>query len=108
MSQYGYCPICGAPGVGRERRMDGNDMCSNGHTYKSSLAVNDANPIKGPLPRPKNTNPVLSFIDEYLCHGGFFNPELMSPEKVRDLIMLCREEITRLEEYEWMYKDLQK
>lgn len=35
---YGFCPICGNPGVTRERRLDGNDTCSNGHTYKSSSA----------------------------------------------------------------------
>ena len=35
---YGFCPICGKPGVTRERRLDGNDTCSNGHTYKSAAA----------------------------------------------------------------------
>lgn len=32
---YGYCPICGAEGVIRERKMDGNDGCKNGHIYPS-------------------------------------------------------------------------
>lgn len=35
---YGFCPICGKPGVTRERRPDGNDTCTNGHTYKSSAS----------------------------------------------------------------------
>lgn len=34
-SVYGYCPICGAEGVLRERRMNGNDRCENGHIYPS-------------------------------------------------------------------------
>lgn len=32
---YGLCPQCGAPGVSRERRPDGDDKCANGHAYKS-------------------------------------------------------------------------
>ena len=36
---YGYCPVCVAPGVERQRRPNGNDTCENGHTYKSSQAV---------------------------------------------------------------------
>lgn len=117
---YGYCPICGGKGISRERRIDGNDRCENGHTYQSRLSRPTAGKFKFndedrktledafEKALTKSKNPVLEFIDSYLCHGGFFNPEHMSHEKVRDLIMLCREEITRLEEYEWMYKDLQK
>lgn len=36
---YGYCPTCGAIGLYRERRPDGDDVCANGHTYKSSSAL---------------------------------------------------------------------
>ncbi len=36
---YGYCPLCGALGVSRERRPNGNDKCANGHTYPSRTAV---------------------------------------------------------------------
>jgi hypothetical protein len=36
---YGYCPECGAKGVMRERRPDGNDKCANGHTYQSCKAI---------------------------------------------------------------------
>jgi hypothetical protein len=36
---YGYCPKCGAPGVSRERRPNGDDRCEDGHVYPSSTAV---------------------------------------------------------------------
>lgn len=36
---YGYCPTCGAAGVWRERRPNGDDKCSNGHSYPSKLAL---------------------------------------------------------------------
>lgn len=36
---YGYCPKCGAPGVMRERRLNGNDTCEKGHVYPSASAV---------------------------------------------------------------------
>ena len=52
------------------------------------------------------TNPVLERIKEYLLNGGLFNPELMDHEKVRTLLLDAAAEIQRLEEYEWMYKDL--
>jgi len=29
---YGYCPLCGAPGVATERRINGNTVCKNGHS----------------------------------------------------------------------------
>lgn len=38
-SPYGYCPICNAPGENRERRIDGNDRCKNGHCYPSKDAL---------------------------------------------------------------------
>ena len=36
---YGICPICGARGINRERRLNGDDMCSNFHSYPSKDAV---------------------------------------------------------------------
>lgn len=36
---YGICPHCGAQGISRERRLNGNDMCENGHVYPSSSAL---------------------------------------------------------------------
>lgn len=35
---YGHCPHCGAPGLSRERRPDGNDTCEKGHIYPSAAA----------------------------------------------------------------------
>jgi hypothetical protein len=37
-SAYGYCPKCGAKGVTRERRPNGDDRCENGHKYPSKDA----------------------------------------------------------------------
>jgi len=34
-SPYDYCPECGARGVRRERRINGNDECERGHVYPS-------------------------------------------------------------------------
>ena len=36
---YGRCPFCGAKGISRERRTNGNDRCTAGHVYKSASAV---------------------------------------------------------------------
>src|SRR5690606_8674226 len=38
-SVYGYCPICGRPGISRERRPNGNDRCEASHVYPSRDAV---------------------------------------------------------------------
>lgn len=40
---------------------------------------------------------VVQRINEYLGNGGLFNPEMMDHEKVRDLLLDCREHITRFE-----------
>lgn len=37
--QYGRCPICGRPGIERERRLNGNDTCAGGHKYPSNVAI---------------------------------------------------------------------
>jgi len=50
---------------------------------------------------------ILETIQSYLGNGGLFNPEMMEHDKVRDLIMACREELTRLQKYkarmEWLH-----
>jgi len=43
---YGYCPKCGLPGIARERRMNGNDTCTQGHVYPSSEAIQKGDPLK--------------------------------------------------------------
>lgn len=46
---------------------------------------------------------VVEQIREYLWVGGFWNPELMEHVKVRDLLINCRDEITRLrKELRWI------
>ena len=37
---------------------------------------------------------ILERIESYLINGGLFNPEMMESDKVRDLIIDCREYIT--------------
>ncbi len=61
---YGYCPICGAPGVQRERRINGDDECANGHKYPSRSAL--ASP-----PAPKSTNPNSASLGQCpLCRAN--------------------------------------
>jgi len=36
---------------------------------------------------------VIDKITEYLSNGGYFNPELMEHDKVRDLLMDVREQL---------------
>lgn len=43
-------------------------------------------------------NPVLQRISEYLQLGGLFNPEMMDPVKVQELLIDAGKEIERLEE----------
>lgn len=38
LSPYGLCPVCGAEGQIRERRLNGNDTCTKGHSYPSREA----------------------------------------------------------------------
>lgn len=38
-STYGRCPECGSAGAMRERRIDGDDICINGHKYASAIAI---------------------------------------------------------------------
>lgn len=45
---------------------------------------------------PTPTSPALARIREYLCVGGLWNPELMEHDKVRDMVMLCRDELEKL------------
>lgn len=47
MSAYGVCPKCGAPGSTRERRPNGNDTCTAGHSYPSRHAVREFNVGEG-------------------------------------------------------------
>lgn len=57
-SPYGLCPKCGAYGVQRERRPNGNDQCENGCTYPSRDAI----------PQPREPDPMFA----YTKPGGLF------------------------------------
>lgn len=43
--------------------------------------------------KPPTKKEVLARIQNYLEVGGLFNPELMEHDKVRDLIIDCREHL---------------
>ena len=55
------------------------------------------------------TSDIVERITEYLSAGGLFNPELMEHDKVRDMVIQCRDEIESLRsrlaeaEYQWKY-----
>ena len=57
---YGYCPECGAKGVMRERRPNGNDKCANGHTYPSNTS---------PQPQPAQEPTKYSFRAHWEADG---------------------------------------
>jgi hypothetical protein len=61
MNVYGYCPICGAPGVTRERRPDGNDECAKGHKYPSRQATIAPHP---PMSPPEHETPLRAPWDD--------------------------------------------
>lgn len=43
------------------------------------------------LGRIKETKALVERIQNYLGNGGLFNPEMMEHDKVRDLLMACRD-----------------
>lgn len=57
---YGFCPICGKPGINRERRINGNDRCENGHTYPSKDSLNN---------KPDNLDNIQCPVCGYYCLG---------------------------------------
>jgi hypothetical protein len=73
---YGVCPQCGALCKMRERRLNGDDHCRNGHVYPSRDAVPYARqalpitegPSKGgqnpPNPSPRRPPPPMGSGDQ--------------------------------------------
>lgn len=61
---YGYCPYCDQPGISRERRLDGNDRCSNGHIYPSAQALTGL--FISDMPPPKKRSTVMRHLEEAL------------------------------------------
>lgn len=57
MTNYGYCPRCGAEGNYREIHPNGNDRCTNDHIYPSAqatkrpLQLSQVTPVKGYQPQ---------------------------------------------------------
>ena len=44
---------------------------------------------------------LIERINEYLSNGGLFNPEYTNHDKVRDLLIDCREELIRMKDNKW-------
>ena len=76
---YGYCPDCGAKGVTRERRPNGNDKCANGHTYPSSTAT----PVqpKQQAETPPEWPLVKNILDEYGLDAIAFVAEFKAAQR---------------------------
>jgi hypothetical protein len=49
----------------------------------------------GSLHRDCSAAGLVARINNYLQVGGLFNPEMMEHDKVRDLLLDCREALTR-------------
>jgi hypothetical protein len=62
---------------------------------KPATEALEISPKTGQLVLPAEPKPATGEIEaritDYLAAGGLFNPELMEHEKVRDLLMACRE-----------------
>lgn len=74
---YGYCPTCGALGVQRERRQNGNDTCEQGHTYPSRSRLDVPNITVG--------TPDKSIVaPEFTMTTESFEPYTFSTEEDED------------------------
>lgn len=62
---YGYCPKCGAPGMDRERRPNGNDTCYAGHQYpnKDAISLQQAQALAHKLANPEKPIDYRTEID---------------------------------------------
>jgi hypothetical protein len=81
---YGYCPECGAKGVARERRPDGNDKCVNGHTYQSCKATHP----------PQRTEPVGVMVSMDVSKGD--EPEYRIFGRIYEVMKDGADEVTYL------------
>lgn len=81
VAPYSYCPQCGAVGVYRERRPNGNDRCRNGHTYLSAQAVQS--PVK-PVPSGADST-IGSIIREARQRCGCGSAERELAKMVKEL-----------------------
>ena len=81
-NRYGYCPVCGACGVSRQRRINGDDMCINGHTYQSANALTEPMPFNGDI------DLLLSRLDGAAKYGLDLSP---GDELCRDAAIVIRQ-----------------
>lgn len=75
---YGYCPRCGALGIMRERRLNGNDQCVNNHGYPSSEAVypDALHPVQKPARREQSKISSKVTLAAYEVYSHIFQPQL--------------------------------
>lgn len=73
MSVYGYCPKCGSQGIDRERRIDGNDKCQNGHTYPSKTSVSSSSDSEYWKTQQKQHDEALSMMWNMITAPIFFD-----------------------------------
>lgn len=107
-SIYGYCPVCGAPGISAERSPDGHTHCQRGHKYPHASRLND------PLDRlTADFNPKFGFIQhmvgrpnpvdlQQLQAGGFSNPHTQEKweiyqQGIRDALKYTRQLADKLD-----------
>jgi len=90
MTAYGFCPKCGAPGVSRERRPNGNDICRTGHEYPSREA--DHPPVK-PV-RQKD----YDYRVRHTTQGGYVHCRVFSKPRGQATWANCGTIVMRAEE----------
>ena len=93
---YGRCPVCNAPGKMRERRINGNDVCENNHTYPSVTSIHeDPNNIyRVSIPVPNYDRDCS--IDQELYFKGKKSPSL---KEVRDVCLSLHDRDKAYPEY---------
>jgi len=90
MGGPGICPACDCgidPGETRARRE------AHERIYALEQEVSRLKAANSP-PLTESAAQLIERIQSYLENGGMFNPELMEHEKVRKLLLDCREYIT--------------
>lgn len=95
MSDYGLCPICGAEGISRERRPNGNDRCINRHKYPSREAIK----MTDTTPEQPSTEELIS---EYRSYCGYY-PDSVESARVQELGGII---VDRLEQLQRQHKIL--
>lgn len=101
---YGYCPVCGKPGVSRERRPNGDDRCEVGHTYPSRDAL--AAPVVGSkelhrdIEQDKTTDPIQDGVSHLWSEVQRLEAELkVEQEKIARMAGVIRNAVGRLGGY---------